>query len=98
MNNFFNIAIEQNKPLRLMNGEIAYVKFQLPLPSSWGSKFVGYRITGKYHPAQFSKLGMNSARPNLPKISIFGDMKTNLRTFTNRKLSAELRTSKFVKD
>lgn len=47
MNNFFNTAIEQNKPLRLMNGEIAYVKFQLPLPSSWGSKFVGYRITGK---------------------------------------------------
>lgn len=53
MNNFFNIAIEQNKPLRLMNGEIAYVKFQLPLSPSWEPKYVGYRLTGEYpsHPS-----------------------------------------------
>lgn len=50
MNNFFNIAIQQDKPLRLMNGEIAHVKFEMPLPVSREPKYVGYRLTGEYPP------------------------------------------------
>lgn len=88
MNNFFNTAIEQNKPLRLMNGEIAYVKFQLPLPSSWEPKYVGYRLTGEYPSRPVVETWDELGKAESNQDFNIWDMKTNLRDFTSRKLSA----------